>query len=223
MKKLLPDFKAFKNSSFRLPLIVGVGLILSCAVGWSFFMGYMVGRGQNPQARIEAITGLSQASSEAPAPIIDISPTPPLEETTGNIHSDLPAPPPARQFANPQGEELSAWESIDKNPPARPQAKPAQNTRAPAPRAKTGPVYDFTFQLAAIKNPQEAQKLVKRLDNAGISARSQKSGKVMLVISTLRGRDSDAEQLRKKLLSLKLGKPLLLSKKETTAKGQRKK
>ena len=35
-----------------------LGLVLLAAVGWSFFMGFMVGRGQNPEQRVEQMTGL---------------------------------------------------------------------------------------------------------------------------------------------------------------------
>lgn len=35
-----------------------LGLVLVAAVGWSFFMGFMVGRGQNPEQRVEQMTGL---------------------------------------------------------------------------------------------------------------------------------------------------------------------
>lgn len=35
-----------------------LGLVLMAAVGWSFFMGFMVGRGQNPEQRVEQMTGL---------------------------------------------------------------------------------------------------------------------------------------------------------------------
>ena len=42
-----------------------LGTILVVAVGWSFFMGFMVGRGQNPETRVEQMT--SMISKDAPA------------------------------------------------------------------------------------------------------------------------------------------------------------
>ena len=47
------------------PMAALLGTILVVAVGWSFFMGFMVGRGQNPETRVEQMT--SMISKDAPA------------------------------------------------------------------------------------------------------------------------------------------------------------
>ena len=47
------------------PMAALLGTILAVAVGWSFFMGFMVGRGQNPETRVEQMT--SMISKDAPA------------------------------------------------------------------------------------------------------------------------------------------------------------
>ena len=35
--------------------VAALGLVLVAAVGWAFFMGFMVGRGQNPEKSVEQI------------------------------------------------------------------------------------------------------------------------------------------------------------------------
>lgn len=51
--------------------VAALGLVLVAAVGWAFFMGFMVGRGQNPEKSVEQMTGMlrdEQAQPAAPAP-----------------------------------------------------------------------------------------------------------------------------------------------------------
>ena len=60
------------------PMATLLATILAVAVGWSFFMGFMVGRGQNPETRVEQMTSMMSkdsapgkgkpAQQEAPAP-----------------------------------------------------------------------------------------------------------------------------------------------------------
>ena len=51
--------------------VAALGLVLVAAVGWAFFMGFMVGRGQNPEKSVEQMTGMlrdEQMQPAAPAP-----------------------------------------------------------------------------------------------------------------------------------------------------------
>ena len=61
-----------------LPVAGLLAAVLVVAVGWSFFMGYMVGRGQNPEQRVEQLTGLGGAPA---APAAEKTPARPLADT----------------------------------------------------------------------------------------------------------------------------------------------
>ena len=48
------------------PMAALLGTILAVAVGWSFFMGFMVGRGQNPETRVEQMTSMISKDTATP-------------------------------------------------------------------------------------------------------------------------------------------------------------
>ncbi len=117
--------------------------LLLCAVflvaaAWSFFMGFMVGRGQNPEAHLEQMTGLSvknapvqlpqesimsSADAATSAPSAEKSPTPPpapdpaQEQRADNGAQKQPEAPATQHaageapypFARPNGSGLAAW------------------------------------------------------------------------------------------------------------------
>ena len=67
----------------------------------------------------------------------------------------------------------------------------------------------------------DADKLRARLESKGLRSRQQKSGKVLLVLVNLRGTELDAANLREELQRMKLGKPLLASKKAVSGKSRK--
>ncbi len=130
------DEKAYR---FRLsPVAAGIALaVMAATVGWSYFMGYMVGLGQNPARQVARLTGAPppppspQVVAQAPLPpdIIkdDIPPEgsePAASGSTPQTAADRPAAgakakaeaAPAQKddknrypFARPSGQSLTAW------------------------------------------------------------------------------------------------------------------
>ncbi|MBQ4568309.1 MAG: SPOR domain-containing protein [Desulfovibrio sp.] len=121
-------------------LTVAVLLLLFVAVlCWSFFMGFMVGRGQSPAHHVEELTGILPVPEDGPLPEIQDGqgemagrePHPvdtplPSSDVLNDVQGDTPAarppadrangqtapPQPAGQdlpFARPSGESLAAW------------------------------------------------------------------------------------------------------------------
>ena len=193
-------------------MLAAACVLLACAIGWAFFMGLMVGRGQNPAAKINDLTGgllESQAeesqpdSAEAPAPLAE---------------NQVSQPAPGVERERPEGAALEAWPVAPKAEARKP--KPKKEVERPKPERKetakptNQASYDFLYQVAAVKTAKDAAGLHKKLKGMGLRSESKKSGKVYLVLVSLRGKDADAVALRDKLRSAKLGKPLLLSKKE---------
>lgn len=271
-----------------------LGLALVAAVGWSFFMGYMVGRGEDPERGVESVAGLLLPGSSPAAGAADAAGTPPeagapapeapqtggaplqpgapgTEPPAGSVAEGAPrvaapgapgvpaasgnavsagdsggapavsaaASAPAYPFSRPQGESLAAWgihEGQESRPAERQGAAPgpaAAETPAPAARPgaaaperqPVGPRFDHVFQAAAFRGPADAERLRARLEEAGLRARVRQSGKVRLVLVSVRGGARDAERVRGELAAMGLGRPILLEKKpvaeKTGGKGRR--
>ena len=160
--------------------VAALGLVLVAAVGWAFFMGFMVGRGQNPEKSVEQMTGMLRDEQAQPA---------------------APSSPPQSQRADPR--------QTQRAPAAQPKAAQAE------------PLFDYSFQVAAFKDKADADKLRARLESKGLRSRQQKSGKVLLVLVNLRGTELDAANLREELQRMKLGKPILASKKAVSGKSRK--
>ncbi|MFT4302418.1 MAG: SPOR domain-containing protein [Desulfovibrio sp.] len=250
-----------------------LGVVLIAAVGWSFFMGFMVGRGQNPEQRVEQMTGL-QLDKEAqqaaqgglalqnpPSATLPAGTDPAAtaqngpgaqsadpnmagpQAAAGTAASAAPAGPEtagpadasAYPFERPNGSSLAAWGIKQPQAGAQPgvqtgaqaggqAAQKPSGTQASAqaqkPAAPQAPMFDFVYQVAAFKSVDDADKLRKRLEERGIRSRLQKSGKVQLVMVSLRGTELDAANLREELGRMKLGAPMQKSKKAVAGKGR---
>lgn len=200
LRKREPRPQAGVRFGISWPLLCAISLVLICAVGWAFFMGLMVGRGQNPQTSIENMAGLSQSDTPFVA-----------EEAAANPLPDMLEP------------ELDAGETrIPPAPVVAPKPLPKPKPAAPAKPAKAQQ-YNYTFQVAALKNQQDAKKTSATLSKNGFRSSFRKDGKVWLVLISLRGGASDVTAMQKKLASLKMGKAMQLSKKAVEQKTAKRK
>lgn len=191
-------------------LLIALSLVLVCAVAWAFFMGYMVGKGENPGESLGALAGMSHEEEAAPAQIF-------VEPEAREANAALkPEPIPDNILAPPAGASAMAWPQTAPGPaPARAQpAKAAPVAKAAAPPGQAaGEKHDYTFQVAALRTAEEAEKVRKTLGGMKMRATRQKSGKVHLVLVNLRGTAADVAQFKQKLKSAHLGNPLQLSRK----------
>ena len=116
------------------PMATLLGLILMAAVGWSFFMGFMVGRGQNPEQRVEQMTGL-QLDKQAPQAAqsgVD-APKTPVAAAAG----------PGPDAAAPKGQEAPAPDGAAAGPQAAAPAAPAAPAAAEAASPANPSAYPF--------------------------------------------------------------------------------
>ena len=207
--------------------VAALGVVLVAAVGWAFFMGFMVGRGQNPEKRVEQMTGMAHEDQalRADTPPAGLPAEPaaanpagqPAQAPAGTAPGAEQAAAPAPADQSPQTVTSSAQtpQAAPQNTPAYPFSRP----QAAQPKAQqAGALFDFTYQVAAFKDKADADKLRARLEGKGLRTRQQKSGKVLLVLVNLRGTELDAANLREELQRMKLGKPILASKKTVSGK-----
>lgn len=192
------------------PFLIALCVILTGAVAWAFFMGYMVGKGENPGERLGVITGQAEGEKgETPPIFVDAEEKLPLsdnslenrEETNKPLLSvpssaSIPQPVPARPLPKPVAPKASA-----------PQKMPIQQ------KAGSDTRYDYTFQIAAMRNAAEAENLRKKLLSLKMKATTQKSGKVYLVLVNLRGNHTDVAKFQDRLKKVHTGKPLQVSRK----------
>lgn len=247
------------------PMATVLGVVLMAAVGWSFFMGFMVGRGQNPEQRVEQMTGLQRdkQTQQAPqgGPDTQNPPSATLpaaadpaataqngqgaqgadantsgaQTAAGPEASAAPSGPEAAgaadasayPFERPSGGSLAAWGIKQPQAGGQVGAQAAQkpsNAQAAAqaqkPAVPQAPMFDFVYQVAAFRSVDDADRLRKKLEERGIRSRLQKSGKVQLVMVSLRGTELDAANLREELGRMKLGAPMQKSKKAVAGKGR---
>ena len=243
-----------------------LGTILAVAVGWSFFMGFMVGRGQNPETRVEQMTSMissdeptakgkaaqqdapppdaaatAEADGQNAAPVAEAAAGAAPQQTAAGKPADAKGQKaagqagqaqqqqaPAYPFSQPSPNSMAAWGI---KPGANAQGAQTQagtpngtpnGTQAakPAP-VKIGPQFDYVYQVAAFKSDEDADKLRTRLEGKGLRTRTQKSGKLVLVMVTLRGTEDDAFNLREDLRHMKLGVPIMVSQKPVSNKPQK--
>lgn len=225
--------------SFTLPPLAAgaVCIVMLACIGWAFFMGYMVGHGQNPGEEMRELTGIGRPDRETLAEmdkamagsedaglrdkLADLSRQPIGGAPAAANASAAPAAAPAAKspypFNKPSDNGLAAWGNAPKGA-----AQPAsEKTAAPAkPQAATNgaPLYDFVFQVAAFRNVDDADRLRQRLEGQGLRTRGQKSGKLTLVMVHMRGTDLDAANLKEELQRMRLGSPLQKSKKRVGGK-----
>lgn len=217
--------------SFTLPPLAAgaICIVMLACIGWAFFMGYMVGHGQNPGEEMRELTGIGRPDREtlaemdkAMAGSEDASLRDKLadlgQQPVGGAPAAAPAAKNSHPFNKPSGNGLAAWGNAPKGA-----AQPApEKTAAPAtrPQAATNaaPLYDFVFQVAAFRNVDDADRLRQRLEGQGLRTRGQKSGKLTLVMVHMRGTDLDAANLKEELQRMRLGSPLQKSKKRVGGK-----
>lgn len=97
--------------------------------------------------------------------------------------------------------------------PALPPA-PIEPARSPEkPAHPDGEVNDYVFQVAALKDEQAMDNLREKLEGRGLRTRMERSGKLFMVMVLMRGDNSRVSELEQIARELRLGTPLLRSKK----------
>lgn len=93
-----------------------------------------------------------------------------------------------------------------------PLAEAAAPPVAKAP-AQGGAMQDYVFQMGAFRDEDSVDSLRQRLEGRGLRTRMQREGKLFVVLVLLRGDAARAEEVLRIAEELRLGKPLLKSRK----------
>lgn len=141
-REVRPSDSPRRTLNLSAAATAALGLALAAAVGWSFFMGYMVGRGEDPERGVESVAGLllpgapSADAAGAAAPLPGAEALPPAADAPVPRDGGAPLQPAA-----PGGAEGPAPDGT----PGSAASGPAPVVRpAPAEAPPPAPAYPFS-------------------------------------------------------------------------------
>lgn len=181
-------------------------IIIIIAIGWTFTLGVIIGRGYNPEKQLPELAKLLPAPEEQPVEEQEI-----LKPEELNFMSEL------------KQQTSSSEKTASAQPETKP-AAPAVSAATPAPKkekAASSEVVrsDYVFQVVAYKKRDQADRLRERLEGEGLRTRmniekDQKGRpKWFRVQVLLRGTEEDAAEAMDILAGMGIKDPQLLSKK----------
>lgn len=207
--------------SFSFTSMLTLVFLLVAAMTAAYIWGVMTGREQAAAssrvqiARAEGAIAQPERSAQAAETPASAGPDGILQahelEFTNILrgHAPRPAPLPA-----PETEKL-ATEKLEVEKPA--QEKPVAEAAPAPPEAgateNPGAIWDYVYQVAALKDERAVDALRQKLEGRGLRTRMERSGKVYTVMVLMRGDDSRVAELDQIVQSLRLGAPLLRGKK----------
>ncbi len=181
-----PLFKRTFTLEYTLPTLITVSIFMLFAVGFIFAFGLMIGHGYNPEEEMPEIAALiPEAQEEIPQPQNEILRPEDLEFMTALKKDEMQAEnePPLEEEGTEEVLELGLEASPDLKPDLTqnteqhsgeiimsPQEGPAtiQPTELLLPQEST--IYNFTYQVIAYKQKDNADSLAARLKAAGFQS-----------------------------------------------------
>lgn len=217
----------------RLSSLLALAFLGVAAIALAYVGGVMTGRASASAERRLASVEAARSAPQPPVPgAADAVPPEPSREGPGILAPEelrfaralrnedgAPEPPalqrpaPAPVAAAPQAPALAPQASLPAQPvpgalPAGAQAvAPAQAVPQP------GPMQDYVFQMGAFRDEDSVDSLRQRLEGRGLRTRMQREGKLYVVLVLLRGDAARAEEVTRIAEELRLGKPMLKSRK----------
>ncbi len=217
--------KAHQQTDRSIPFsviscVVGTFLVLACIV-LAYIAGVMSGRAS--AARDNVRLGYSQSAERS-------TPVPTDEKLLGVLS------PEELEYARALRSETSLRSkktvvadkgalSSKKDSPDQSQLQKNVQGEGPANRQEsvgvekssvpqdTVALFDYVFQVAAMRTEDSVDALWQRLEGRGLRTRMQREGKMYYVLVLLRGDELRATEVVQTLDSMRLGKPLMRSRK----------
>ena len=195
------------NFSLSAGALTLVGLAIVLVLGWCFYMGFMIGRGQNPEEHLQKIAAIWQGNNAAATAGqgVQAAGTVPVQapgevQTPGQLPAaaQMPGQTPAQAAGKPvvPGQPVFRTSSATAAPQATAQATQPQGTRAEKATAKGPATYTYTYRMASFR----------------VSIR--KSGNSWALQHTFKGTDEDAAQFLRDVKSAGLGEPMRISRRK---------
>ncbi len=189
--------------------LFAISIVILCAVALAYVGGVMSGRASAEKdyyTELAARTQIQQqAENEEKKEESGILPTEELEFSRVLRNNNLPA-----KNMTPVAPPTQNQPKTQEQPPSQEQ----EQTDANVPLLKnpdTG-IYDYVYQVAAVKGEDNADAMRQRLEGRGLRTFMKRGKKLLLIQVKLRGDSSKSKELLKVLESMHLGRPMLVSK-----------
>lgn len=213
------DTKESRKLHFRLaPFVASCILVLAC-IALAYVAGVMSGRAS---AVKDVALQQKQADSARMEEKKNSILTPEELEYARALRSDgarnskVPSAPKA--LSPNTGNQPDANAGSPGNNTTASSVPAVQDAQQVKPQDPSQPVesalmYDYVFQVAALKNEDSVDALRQRLEGRGLRTRMQREGKMFYVLVLLRGNDARASEIAQTLEAMRLGKPVTRSRK----------
>lgn len=210
-----------ESRKLALPLsftsLLTIVFLAVTALAGAYVWGVMSGRHGGAAVETAAGTPAKVQKPELPEPDPEILKARELEYAHALKDGQRPVPPKPQPAKPPQKSAEPAAvlaEAVPSSPDA-PSIPAGSEVQAPDQEEKPAPgqMYDYVFQLAALKDEQSVDNLRQKLEGRGMRTRMERSGKLFLVLALLRGDETRAAEIIQAARDLRLGEPLLRSKK----------
>lgn len=220
----------------NLSHVLTVIFLFTAALVLAYVGGMMVGRGsvqteapgmapepQVPPESAEPPAGILAAEDLRFAHALRNLPLPPREAPpppSGPAGSPAPsetpeaASTPAQSAggASNESQAVPAGGGVENKAEAGGDPAPATTAEAsspPEPLGSPGPMSDYVFQVAALRDEKSADVLRQKLEGLALRTRLERSGRLFLVLVLLRGNEERVAELKASLKALRLGEPVL--------------
>jgi cell division septation protein DedD len=195
----------------RFSSLVGACVLIVVAVALAYLAGVMRGRAsleQQPPHRKSAITEAAPGRGVADGNPLRIQDKilSPEELRFASVLKNRPAPAQLQQPLKPAAPPVE-------QPADSSRSMPEDKALSPVPQEA---MHDYVFQVAVLRDEDGADALRQRLEGHGLRTRMQRSGKNLAILVLLRGNGQRAAEIPRIMEELRLGKPVLRSKKTVT-------
>ena len=199
-----------------------LGVIVLCVLGWCFYLGFMVGRGQNPEKHLQEMAAIL-SPAEKPAQAGEPHGTAPAQGEAGqNAQQPAAAGDGAQQPGQPDqagqagASPVPGFPAFQQGTQGAGQAAQAADQKKPEAQAvqeKPKAPYTFSYRMATVRTREDARKEQERYEKKGFRTSIRSSGKAWSLFYTLKGTDSDADQFLRDVKKAGLSQPVRVSKK----------
>ncbi len=202
--------------------LAALGMLL--ILGWCFYMGFMIGRGQNPEEHLQRLAAVLQSGDKAEqpaaaqkgaavkAPATEGAAAPAAEQGAGQApaaQGQVPGYPVFQtQGAGKQAQPQAQGQARSQQAQAQPAAKQADKAQAGQ------PTFTFVYRMATVFSREDARREQERYETKGFSTSIRQSGKSWGLYHTFKGTDRDCEIFLSDVKRAGLGQPSRVSRKK---------
>lgn len=190
--------------------LAAIAFLFVAALVLAYLGGIMAGRSHWHAPQVEAADEPAQAR-ETPAD----EHGPVLHPSDLRFATALRTPPGEKPLtpSGPPPDKGREGGTPPMPPGMRPAVPPGQTPPPPARPTSPATIFDYVFQVAAFKDMESVDDIRQRLEGRGYRTRLERRGKLYVIFLLVRGDAARAAEVPGVLKSLRLGEPLLRSKK----------